>query len=372
VKIVGAESGVRQPENILVGSVRLPSDKYSSPESRRGYFERLETNLKAIPEIEERSVSSTIPPRSAGLRTFELEGRPAPPEGEYSVMFVTAGSDYFRVVGRSAIFGRDFNSGDHAWGSPVAIVNESFAARFGSGEELLGKRLRVVNRGIPGEWRVVIGVVPNLMQGDPLRQSFKPLVYVPFAQERPPREAYFLARTNAPADQAATAIRTEVQKLDPDVALTNFNTLKASFAFERDFMDAEHSELGKHATVTPVFAVLALLLAAIGLYAVIAHSVSQRTKEIGVRMAIGAASKDIRRLIFREGMRPVILGVIGGLCVSLAVNRILESQLVGVSPHDPVTLSIAPATLVLIALLACRIAMRRALNVNPVEALRHD
>jgi predicted lysophospholipase L1 biosynthesis ABC-type transport system permease subunit len=130
-------------------------------------------------------------------------------------------------------------------------------------------------------------------------------------------------------------------------------------------MDAEHSELGKHAKVAPTFAAIALLLAAIGLYAVIAHSVSQRTKEIGVRIALGAASHDIRRLILREGMRPVALGLILGLTVSLAVNRILQSQLVGVSPYDPVTLTTTPAVLVLVALLACQLPSQRALRIEP-------
>jgi ABC-type antimicrobial peptide transport system permease subunit len=148
--------------------------------------------------------------------------------------------------------------------------------------------------------------------------------------------------------------------------------LKDSFAFDRDYMDAEHSELGKYAKVAPVFALIALLLAAVGLSAVIAHSMSQRTKEIGVRIALGAASHDIRRLIFREGMRPVAMGLVLGLAASLAVNRILQSQLVGVSPYDPVTMVGAPLFLIVIALLACQIPVRRAMNVDPVVALRHD
>ena len=153
---------------------------------------------------------------------------------------------------------------------------------------------------------------------------------------------------------------------------TDFETLKASFAFDRDSMDPQHSELGKHATVAPVFALIALLLAAIGLSAVIAHSVTQRTKEIGVRMAIGAAAKDVRRMVLSEGMMPVAIGMIVGLAASLAVNRILQSQLVGVSPYDPVTMTGAPIILVIVALLACQIPVRRAMNIDPIVALRHE
>lgn len=130
--------------------------------------------------------------------------------------------------------------------------------------------------------------------------------------------------------------------------------------------------MGKHAAVAPIFAVIALLLATIGLYAVIAHSVSQRTREIGVRMAIGATAENIGRMVLRDGMSPVAIGMILGLAASLAVNRILQSQLVGVSPYDPVTMVGAPVVLILVALLACRIPARRAMNVDPAVALRHD
>ena len=122
----------------------------------------------------------------------------------------------------------------------------------------------------------------------------------------------------------------------------------------------------------PVFALIALLLAAIGLYAVMAHSISQRTKEIGVRVALGATAQDIRRLIFREGMRPVVLGLIAGLTMSLAVNRTLGLQLVGVSPYDPVTLATTSAALILAAPLACQLPSQRALRIDPAVALRHD
>jgi putative ABC transport system permease protein len=247
-------------------------------------------------------------------------------------------------------------------------VNERFAATYWPGEHPLGKRLRSK----PGEWRTVVGVVPNILQNDPLRQDFRPLVYVPFAQESPFRFAYFLLRTAVPAHQVSQAVRAEVLNVDPDVVLEDFRTLQESFAFDRDFMDAEHSELGKHAKVAPVFALIALLLSATGLSAVIAHSVSQRTKEIGVRMAIGAAARDVRRMVLREGLSPVVIGMFIGLAVSLVVNRVLQSQLVGVSPYDPVTLAAAPVLLIAVALIACQLPARRAVQIDPVVALRHE
>jgi len=297
------------------------------------------------------------------------------PDSSESAQFFTVGSDYFRVVGRAAISGRDFNDGDRIGALPVAVVNQSFALKFWPGEHPLGKRLRVRNRGLAGpnqgDWLTVVGIMPDIMQGDPIRQRFLPLVYVPIQQE-PLAAAQFLLRTQIPPDQVAQAVRAKMQALDPDVILENFTTLKASFSFDGDYMDTEHMELGKDAAVAPVFALMALLLAAIGLYAVIAHSVSQRTREIGVRMAIGAAGEDIRAMVLRDGMSPVALGMIFGLAASLAVNRILQSQLVGVSPYDPITLAAAAVVLILVALLACHMPARRAMKVDPAVALRHD
>ncbi len=370
--VVSARTGVRDPENILVGSMRLPSEKYPNPAARLAYFDRLEAQLKTIPEIEDESVSSIIPVDNTISRTFEIEGRPSTPNGAETAQFLRVGSDYFRVAGASAISGREFNDGDRATALPVAIVNQSFAAAFWPGEQPLGKRLRVENRNKPGEWRTVVGMVPNIMQGDPTRQHFKPLVYVPFQQDPPARGAFFLVRTGVPPDQVARAVRAEVQTLDPDVILEDFTTLKASFSFRRDRMDLEHAELGKHASVAPIFALIAMLLAAVGLYAVIAHSVGQRTKEIGIRMAIGAAAEDIRGMVLRDGMLPAATGMIAGLAASFAVNRILQSQLVGVSPYDPLTMAGAPVALILVALLACQIPARRAMNVDPAVALRHE
>jgi putative ABC transport system permease protein len=209
------------------------------------------------------------------------------------------------------------------------------------------------------------------MQGDPTRQSFKPIVYVP-ARQAPGGAAFLFARTSLPADQAASAVRTVTRRLDPDVIEEDFTSLTARLAFNRDFMDLEHAELGKHAAVAPVFATIALLLSAVGLFAVSAHSVTQRTKEIGIRMAIGAVAGDVRRMILREGMTPVAVGLFAGVAASLGVNRVLRSQLVGVSPYDPVTMVGAPLVLMVVALVACYLPARRAVKVDPVVALRHD
>jgi predicted permease len=371
VKIVSADTGVRDPEHVLAGSIRLPSDRYGYPSARTQFFARLEEQLRTISGIEATSVSSHLPVYGNNSLPFEVEGRPSPPDGSEAVQFFTIDSGYFRVVGAPLIAGRDFNDDDRASSMRVAIVNESFAEKYWPGDTPIGKRVRSRSQIQPGDWRTVVGIAPNIMQGDALRQNFKPLVYVPF-QQQPLNVAFVLARLSVPAERVAREMRTTVEAIDSTVSIEALQTLKDSAAFDRDYMDPEHSELGKHATVAPVFALIALLLSAIGLSAVVAHSVSQRTKEIGVRMAIGAAAKDVRRMVFREGMTPVAIGTIVGLVAALAVNRILQSQLVGVSPYDPASLVFAPAILLVVAVLACRIPARRAMHVDPVLALRQD
>jgi ABC-type antimicrobial peptide transport system permease subunit len=181
-----------------------------------------------------------------------------------------------------------------------------------------------------------------------------------------------MLRTGVSPSQVAQAVRAQVQALDPNVILQDFGTLQDSFVFDRDRMDIEHAELGKHAAVAPVLAVIALFLAAIGVYAVIAHSASQRTKEIGVRLAVGAAASDIGRMVRRDGMRPVFVGLIAGLAISLGGNRLLQSQQVGVSPYDPVTIAGGAILLVLVALLGCQLPIRKAASTDPAVALRCD
>jgi putative ABC transport system permease protein len=372
VAIVSAESGVRSPQRVLVGVLRLPSDRYPTPGARLAYFDRFEARLKEITGIEAVSVASVKPVRGVNPRRFEIDGGSARLDNEPSVQFVTVAPDYLRVLGLTAISGREFTDDDRAASLQVALVNERFAATHWPGQQPLGQRLRARDADTGGPWRTVVGVVPNIMQGDSLRQEFRPLVYVPLHQEPPARAAYFLARTTGPAKHVAQAVHAGVQALDSDVSLEDLMTLEAGLAFERDFMDAAHSELGKYSTVAPVFAAIALLLAATGLVAVIAHSVGQRTKEIGVRMAIGARTRDIGRMILREGMRPVLAGLTLGLIAAFAVNRILQSQLVGVTPYDPLTMTAGPAVLIVVALIACRIPAHRAMRVDPVVALRHE
>jgi putative ABC transport system permease protein len=217
----------------------------------------------------------------------------------------------------------------------------------------------------------VVGVASNIMQDRPLRDKFVPIVYMP-ARQNPSAGGALFVRARVPADQVAPQVRAAIESSAHGVTLEDYSTLQATFGFDRDRMDLEHAELGKHAAVAPIFAILALLLGSIGLYAVVAHSVGQRTKEIGVRMALGAVPGKIRRLILGEALTPVFAGLLVGLTAWVGISRLLQSQLVRVSPYDASTLLTAPLILLLVATAGCLLPARRAVRVDPAVALRHD
>jgi putative ABC transport system permease protein len=259
--------------------------------------------------------------------------------------------------------GRAFNRADTASGVQAAIVNQAFTTRLWPGEEALGKQLRLFDGTTPGPWLTVVGVVSNIIQNDQTRQTFEPLVYVPYRQ-KPGGGAWVFVRTRVPPESLATAFRREVQTLDPERPVYGPFTLVERL---EGFSDTRF-----YGALFAIFASIALLLASIGLYSVIAHSVGLRTQEIGIRIAIGATTRDVVALVLAQGMIPLGIGLTIGLAASLVVNRLLSSLLIQVSPADPVALTVAASMLMLAAILGCLIPARRAMRVDPVVALRHD
>jgi putative ABC transport system permease protein len=208
-----------------------------------------------------------------------------------------------------------------------------------------------------------VGVASNIIQDDVTRQEFGPVIYLPYRQN-PEATMWIFARTRVPPQNLANAFRREVQMVNSDLPIYGPYTLAARL---EGYWDSRF-----YGFLFLIFAAIALLLASIGLYAVIAHSVSQRTQEIGVRTALGASARDILKLVVLQGMLPVGIGLAVGLAASLGVNQVLKSQLVNVSPSDPITLVVASACLILSAALGCLIPARRAMRVDPVVALRHE
>jgi putative ABC transport system permease protein len=369
--IIDADIGVREPEKVLIGWAAMPRGSLPSQVERAAFFESLRERLAAVPGVASAAISNTRPVNVTLQQRFEVEGRAREPDTIDAAPVLTAGPDYFATIGAALLAGREFGAVDGAAMPLAVIVNERFAAEYFGGDDPLGRQVRLYEGAAPGEWRTIVGVVSNVMQSEPTRQRFAPLVYLPFAQA-PERGAWFFARIENPSAGLTAAVRAAAQDFNPELTIEEFSTLAASFRFIRDRMDIAHAELGKYAMVAPMFAGVALLLAGIGLYAVVGYAVGQRTKEIGIRMAMGAASTDIRRLVFREELVPVAVGLGAGLLLSLAGNRVLQSQLVGVSPYDPATLMLTSGVLILVALVACQIPSRRALRVEPAVALRDE
>ncbi|HEV3059851.1 MAG TPA: ABC transporter permease [Vicinamibacterales bacterium] len=367
LKIHAADMGVNTAD-VLAGSISLPALTYPRAEQRVAFFEQLAERLQAIPGVESVTTASALPSWNTSKRPYELAGAPTAGDqpGEAprpTLSSMTVSPAYFRTMHARLLSGRDFSRADTAAETPVAIVNQLFATKLWPGEDLLGKRLRFFDGNTPEPWVTVVGVVSNIIQDDQTRQTFDPRVYMPF-QQKPGGGAWVCVRTRVPPERVANAFRHEVQALDPELPI--YGPFPLTERLEM-FWDTRF-----YGVLFLIFATLALLLASVGLYSVIAHSVSLRTQEIGIRMAIGASARDVVALVLVQGMIPLGAGLAVGLAASLAVNRVLQSVLVQVSPSDPITLAGASTILLVFATLGCLIPARRALRVDPVVALRHD
>jgi putative ABC transport system permease protein len=270
--------------------------------------------------------------------------------------------------------GRDFNDLDRASAPPVVLVSEQFARGHWPGASALGKHLRLFDTETPGEWRTVAGVTSNILEGDPstVQGSSASVVYVPWRQKPTPSMTVMALTRVSPANLTA-AVRHEIQSMDPDLIIgSGWGSMGGPAPLSDTLAFSRYWSRAVNAGLYLTFAMIALLLAATGLYAVIAHSVARKTQEIGVRIAIGATSRDIRVLVLRQAMPPVAIGLTAGLAASLGLNRVLESQLFSVSSADPATYAVAVPVLIAAALLGCLIPAQRAIRVDPAVALRYE
>ncbi|MGB6944082.1 MAG: FtsX-like permease family protein [Bryobacteraceae bacterium] len=380
LKIYTEDIGVNTA-NILVASVRPPAPRYPDAQSRMAFFDRLTTKLKSIPGLDSVALADSLPGLSTSRLPYEVAGSAAVDAQHRPTSFaITITPDYFRTVGAAVISGRDFSDFDRASAPPVALVNERFARAHWPGANPLGKRLRLFDfygRNADA-WRTVVGVTSNIVQkaygGSVGTESLGEAVYVPYRQ-RPAVFMNILALTRVPPGSLAASVRREIQTIDPGLDVgggTPTGAIDGPVPLSERFTWDRYWSGGVNAGLFLTFAAIALLLAAIGLYAVIAHSVSRATQEIGIRMALGGTACDIRFLVLRQGMLPGVMGLGVGLVASLAVNRLLQSQLFPVSSTDPATYAVTSIVLLAVALLACLIPAGRAMRVDPAVALRHE
>jgi putative ABC transport system permease protein len=356
--------GVRK-DRLLVMRYNLADGKYPTPEALLRFHDRLLADLQATPGVESVSLTSNLPLQGSYGWKYEIEGEaPQEPEKRKAVSGIVVTPEYFRTCGVQVLRGRAFNSSDGLAGNEVAIVNERFAREHWPHGDAIGKRLLLFKEDGGKNWLRVVGIVPRIRQNDPTRVETDALLYVPLRQE-PLRYAAAIAHTNVPPSSLAAAFKKVVQKIDDNQAVFGIQTLEEMLAEQR-------WPFRVFGSLFAIFATIALVLASVGIYAVMAYSVGQRTQEIGVRIALGASSGNVLRLVFAAGLRQLAIGVILGLAAAFAVTRVLRSLLVQITPTDPLTFAIVSALLCGIAALACWIPTRRAMRIDPMVALRYE
>ena len=351
--------------NTLTMHLRLQGTRYATPEARREFFRRLIERLEAKPGVEAASAVLIRPMEGhAGWDvSFALEGQSEAEARKNRVPnFEAVTPHYFRTIRLPLRAGREFSEFDTETSEPVVIISETMARTlFGAGVDPIGRRLKLDLR--DEKPRAIVGVV-----GDTRYRALQDArfdMYIPFAQWGPGFVNHFAVRTRVDPKSILPAVRSEVAALDPGQAITRVATMA-------DLVDAQLAQPRFSAVLLNWLSGLALLLAGLGLYGVLAYSVAQRTGEFGIRLALGAQGRDILQSVVGQGMRLALIGVGIGLVASVGFARLLKTLLFGVGAADPLTFAAITLLLLLVALLACWLPARRATKVDPLVALRHE
>ncbi|HKS39345.1 MAG TPA: ADOP family duplicated permease, partial [Blastocatellia bacterium] len=352
--------------NLLTMNVVLPRSKYPNRAKRTAFYNEILQRIESLPGVESAGVITNLPLTFKGNNSgVTIEGRPEPPVDQIPIVISRVVSDgYFRTMGIALSKGREFSSQDRADTRASIIVSESTARTFWPDEDPIGKRLKMGRYDSDEAWMSVVGVVKDVRQFE-LDIDPKPQVYFTYSQMPyfAPRD--LVVRTSGDPLQLAAAVRNEVWAVDKDQPVSNVSTMEAilaqSVARERFNM-----------LLLAIFAGVALALAAVGIYGVMSYSVTQRTHEIGVRMALGANRSDVLKLVVGQGVKLVSVGVAIGLVSAFALTRVMESLLFGVSATDPATFAVISIVLVAVAMFASYIPARRATKVDPMIALRYE
>ncbi|MDP9121576.1 MAG: ABC transporter permease, partial [Acidobacteriota bacterium] len=355
-----------EPAGILTVGLSLPPARYSDTRQAAFYQEATE-RIAALPGVKHAASIYPLPLDNTGnfVLIFNIAGRPLLPAGQQPVTNVRIISpDYFKTMAIPVVRGREFAASDSAKGQPVAIVNQTFVTKFFPQQNPLGQR---VTFGDPqqkdSQWLSIVGVVGdvrhNSLNEQPDAEAYWPQVQNPIGL------ASLVVRGDGDPAALTRAVREQIRAIDHELPVDRVRTMA-------DVVTASLAQSRFKAVLLGLFAALALVLAAIGVYGVVSYSVAQRTHEIGIRMALGAPRQQVLRMVVQQGMSLVLVGLAAGLVLAWFATRLLADQVYGVSTGDPLTYLVVPLTLTLVALAANVVPARRATRVDPLEALRYE
>ena len=350
-------------DNLWIGFVTLPQARYPDDGSRERFAEQTLAALRNVPGIESATMCADIPLIPAGGSNTlyaRPEGEILPIDKRAAAAFHNVAPDYFKTWGIPLLAGRDFNEHDVAGGQNVILISQSGAKKIFGNESPIGKTLLVGSDSTPAEIVGIVGDVRTRKIAEPDDVE----LYRPWAQQ----SFSFLSidvRSNLSVDAVTKLVRSALATVDPGLAVALPQSMSAIVAQAVGQTRLMMWLLG-------IFAGVALFLASIGIYGAVAYTVEQRTGEIGVRMALGAQTRDVLRLVVSQGMKPVVSGLALGIIATFALGRLIAAQLYQVSAHDPLLLGGATVLLMAIALMACLLPARRATNVDPITALRSE
>jgi putative ABC transport system permease protein len=360
VALAGRDAGF-SPRNLVTFGVQFVALPDAAARAEAG--SRLIERLTETPGLEAAGAATGFPPVTPqrGIR-FAVEGRTLN-GGEDGAYFIAATPGYFATLGTPILQGRAIDARDTGAAAPVAVINRTLAAQLFPGQDAIGRRLKLLNPEQSPAWRTIVGVVGDIRYRG-LDETVQPTIYTPFAQT-PFMWLYVMVRTPSALEPVTRSLRTIVPSVHPSMTAANIRTM--------DDVIAQSVAVPRfNMLLVSAFALLALLLSAIGIYGVIGYSVAQRTHEIGVRMALGAERGDVLRLLLKEGATISALGVILGLGAAALLSRSMANLLFGITAHDPLTFAAGGVILLVVALCASYVPARRATRVEPVIALRAE
>jgi putative ABC transport system permease protein len=359
LRVQSVQPGFRS-DSVLAFDVPTPKTRATGEVSAASFFQQLTARLETLPGVRAAGAISYLPlDGGQNMGSFVVEGGPPITHGNEpraERRWVTPG--YFGTMAIPIRQGRVFTSTDSAGRPPVVVINETMAKQFFASRDPLEQRLKV-----SGTWRTVVGVVTDVKSSS-LESAVRPQVYLPHAQD-PWAPMTVVMQTDGNPLALASAVRGELKALDASLPVAKMRTMA-------QVMSNATGARRFHMALLAFFAVAALLLTMMGIYGVVAFLVGRRRREIGLRMALGAQRRDVLRLVLQQGMKPVVFGGIAGLAGSLAASRLIANQLYGISSTDPLTLTSIIALLAAATLLACWLPARRAMKVDPMEALRYE